>query len=214
MDGERAHADRRRDRRSEQGRLRSIVERLADGIVIGDAAGVIRFANPAAQELFGRSHKQLVGTPLGFPVVLGESAEVDVMRPGDGAITTELRVVDVEWGGAPAMLVSLRDITDRKRAAERERQLERERTARAEAEAASQAKSEFLATMSHELRTPLNAVIGYAELLDLGVAGALTTEQRQQVVRIRNSARHLLGLVNEVLDLSKVEAGRLSVHNR
>jgi hypothetical protein len=62
------------------------------------------------------------------------------------------------------------------------------------------------------LRTPLNAVIGYAELLDLGSAGALTNEQRHQLSRIRTSGRHLLGLVNEVLDLAKIEAGRLSVN--
>jgi hypothetical protein len=67
--------------------------------------------------------------------------------------------------------------------------------------------------MSHELRTPLNAVIGYAELLDLGIAGPITAEQRQQISRIRASGRHLLGLVSEVLDLAKVEAGRLSLQH-
>jgi hypothetical protein len=67
--------------------------------------------------------------------------------------------------------------------------------------------------MSHELRTPLNAVIGYAELLQLGIPGALTEDQRTQVTRILTSARHLLGLVNELLDLGQVDAGRLSVQS-
>jgi signal transduction histidine kinase len=129
-------------------------------------------------------------------------------------VTAELRVVEIDWENAPARLVSLRDITDRRQADERARQLARERAARAQAEAASQAKSEFLAMMSHELRTPLNAVIGYAELLDLGIAGPLTAEQRHQLSRIRTSGQHLLGLVNEVLDLAKIEAGGLSVQIR
>jgi signal transduction histidine kinase len=208
----RAGSDRRRSGRSEQSRLRSIVERMADGVVINGLDGVIRFANPAAEALFGRPASELEGTSFGFPAVAGETAEISVVRPGGVSVAAELRVVDMDWEGEPARLVSLREITDRKRAEERAAQLEGERIARAEAEAASQAKSEFLAMMSHELRTPLNAVIGYAELLDLGIAGALNPEQRHQISRILASGRHLLGLVNEVLDLAKVEAGRLSLH--
>jgi signal transduction histidine kinase len=77
------------------------------------------------------------------------------------------------------------------------------------AEEANQAKSMFLSTMSHELRTPLNAIGGYAELLEIGVRGPLSDEQLEQVERIRINQRHLLGLVNEVLDFAKLDAGRM-----
>jgi signal transduction histidine kinase len=83
--------------------------------------------------------------------------------------------------------------------------------ARALAEAANRAKSQFLANMSHEIRTPINAIIGYAELLELELAGPLNAKQCGQVERIRASGNHLLGLVNDVLDLAKVEAGGMQV---
>ncbi|HEU4565047.1 MAG TPA: ATP-binding protein [Gemmatimonadaceae bacterium] len=91
--------------------------------------------------------------------------------------------------------------------AERERLLEREREARQDAEAANRAKSDFLAVMSHELRTPLNAIGGYAELIELGVRGPVTAEQREDLARIRRSQLHLLGLINEVLNYTRIESG-------
>jgi signal transduction histidine kinase len=166
--------------------------------------------HPAAAQLFARSVRQLVGTEFGFAIASGGPAEIDLVRPDGKSVTAELRVVDVVWEGEPARLVSLRDITDRRRAEERARQVE---AARAQAEAANRAKSEFLATMSHELRTPLNAVIGYAQLLDLGIGGTLSPDQRHQVERIYASSRHLLGLVNEVLDLAKADVGQLRVQS-
>ena len=79
---------------------------------------------------------------------------------------------------------------------------------------ASRAKSNFLATISHELRTPINAIVGYTEILSLGIQGPLTAEQEESLGRVRTSAQHLLALVNEVLDLAKIESGTMQVVRR
>jgi PAS domain S-box-containing protein len=146
-------------------------------------------------------------------------------------------VVITALHGADGELVGFakvtRDLTERKRMeAELESMLARERQARQEAErlaeevqqqarvlttqtseleAASRAKSEFLANMSHELRTPINAIIGYVDLLEMGISGPVTEQQRAQLERIRASGQHLVGLIDEILDLAKAEAGRLNV---
>ena len=191
--------------------LRKIVTSIPDAVIVVGPQERIRFANPAAEALFDRPLAELVGLDMGTPVVESGKTELDVVRPGGSVVTAEVRFVEIEWNGEPARLITLRDVTDRRRAEERARQLERERQARVEAEAANHAKSEFLATMSHELRTPLNAIIGYSELLELGISGPLENTQQAQIRRITDSGKHLLSLVNEILDLAKVEAGRLTV---
>ena len=100
-----------------------------------------------------------------------------------------------------------RDLTERKASEER---AVRDASRLAAAEAASRTKSEFLATMSHELRTPLNAIGGYAELIDMGVAGAINEEQRSYLMRIRNSQQHLLAIINDLLNYSRSEAGQIT----
>src|SRR5690606_5737734 len=85
------------------------------------------------------------------------------------------------------------------------------RAAMQRAESADRIKSAFLATMSHELRTPLNSIIGFTGILLQQLAGPLNEEQRRQLEMVRGSARHLLALINDVLDISKIEAGQLEV---
>jgi PAS domain S-box-containing protein len=146
------------------------------------------------------------------------------MRRGDGSpIDVEMQVVAYVRGSQVEVQVVGHDITERKRAEQELRrhrhhleQLVQERTAelalaRDRAESADRLKSAFLATMSHELRTPLNSILGFSGVLLQGLAGPLNDEQGKQLGIVRDSARHLLALINDVLDISKIEAGQLRV---
>lgn len=97
------------------------------------------------------------------------------------------------------------------RVVEREELLRQAERARVEAEVANRAKMSFLTTMSHELRTPLNAIAGYAQIMELGVHGPVSDAQRSDLARIQRSQRHLLALINDVLNFAKIEAGRLQI---
>lgn len=186
----------------------AIVEHLPDALLILDANGQIQFANAAADRLFEQPAGGLPGSTFGYPIVDEGFAEIEIMRPGRTPLLVEIRTAEINWGDQTGRLVALRDVTDRKAMEERLRDLERDRT---DAEAANRVRADFLAVMSHELRTPLNAIVGYTDLLDLGVDGELSAQQHERLDRLRQSARHLLGLVNDVLDLAKLDAGRLSV---
>ena len=147
--------------------------------------------------------------PLARAVACGEVVRdevVEIERPDGTRRLVSLSAAPVRDadGRVDGALVTTVDVT------ERERLLAEAEAARAEAEAANRAKGEFLAVMSHELRTPLNAIGGYAELLELGIHGPVTPEQRTALERIQRSQRHLLGLIAGVLDYSRVEAGAVT----
>jgi signal transduction histidine kinase/DNA-binding response OmpR family regulator len=103
----------------DQSEIRFLVERNADGILVVDEDGVVLFANPAAEQIFGRPPRSLVGSPIGVPVTAGETAEIAIHKPDGGQIEAEVRVVETSWNHRPARLASLRDISARKAMEER-----------------------------------------------------------------------------------------------
>ena len=190
---------------------------------------VFEYVNAAYYQLVG--HRELLGRPVfeALPEVRGQGFEAlldTVVKSGEPFIGREVPVTVQRTPDSPpeerfvdlvyypireeedlqsGLVAHGSDVTEHV-LARREAQ-----RARAEAEQANQAKSQFLANMSHEIRTPINAVLGYTDLLDAGVAGPLTEQQHQFLQRIQSSSKHLLGLVNDVLDLSKIEAGEMLV---
>lgn len=139
----------RRELRELRDRFRSIIDKTADGILVVGTDGMVRFANEAAGRLFGRRPSELMGAPFGHPMVVGETTEIDLLRDGEPMVA-ELRVMETDWDGEPARIVSIRNITDRKSAEEQARDLVREQVARVEAEEAAH-RAEFLAEAARRL---------------------------------------------------------------
>jgi protein-histidine pros-kinase len=159
----------------------------------------------------------------GEHVVLNRRIELRAMRSNGSEFPAELAITPILGQDKPMFTGYLRDISDRKRAEQEMLQLNaelegrvRERTekltaANQELARANEAKDRFLATMSHELRTPLNAIIGFTGTLLMKLPGPLTADQENQLQTVRSSARHLLSLINDLLDLAKIESGKVEL---
>ena len=215
-----------REIRDERARLRTLLETLPEPIWLKDPDGVYLACNPAFEKVYNLRESELVGkTDADFT----DAESARFLRAKDQeAILADRTIVSEEWvtyaatgerillakvktpmrdgdGRLVGVLGIGRDVTE-------ERQIQEVLgAAKSQAEAANRAKSQFLSRMSHELRTPLNAIIGFSELLQLDMDNPLTGQQQEFLGHILNGASHLLALINEVLDLSRIETGRMEL---
>lgn len=207
--------------RQSEAKFRAIVENSSIGIGLIDMKGRIVENNPALCQILGYNQQELHGKHC-TDYIFKTTGELEFYKQLASGVRNRLEMercflhqdCRLVWAyvrvslilgtnGEPKFLLAMiEDITERKQT---ELKLQESKEA---AEAGSKAKSEFLATMSHELRTPLNAIMGLSQLLQQEIVGSLNDKQKEYVNCIYSSGEHLLSLINDILDLSKVEAGR------
>jgi PAS domain S-box-containing protein len=219
-----------------EAKYRDIVESANSVILRWTPEGRITFFNTFAQNFFGYPGDEILGRNISGTIVpvqdsvghdLSSLARDIAARPEAYAISENENIrknkdrVWVTWTNRPIRdeqgrvveILSIGVDSTKRVQAENELRfaLEELAVAKDRAEAADRLKSAFLATMSHELRTPLNSIIGFSGILRQGLAGPLNDEQKKQMEMVQNSADHLLALINDVLDISKIEAGQFQV---
>ncbi|RDH86691.1 MAG: hypothetical protein DIZ78_07240 [endosymbiont of Escarpia spicata] len=205
-------------------RTRAIIDSAADGIIVIDSKGIVETFSPSAEILFGYDASEIIGNNINMLMpeptrskhdsylakylpgrqsgVISSRVEVKGLRQDGDAFPMELSVSELMVGNKQMFVGIMRDTTERKQAEQAMAE------AKEAAEASSQAKSDFLANMSHEIRTPMNAIIGMSKL---ALGTDLNPKQHNFIRKVHYSAELLLGIINDVLNISKVEAGKLEI---
>ncbi|MCX5632250.1 MAG: PAS domain S-box protein [Phycisphaerae bacterium] len=174
----------------------NIVAKSIDGIVIVDKTGTVQFTNTAAETFLGNGGEKLIGQIFRFPINTGQITEIDIIRDNKEPGVAEMRVVETKWNNNPAWLALLRDITERKKTEEKLKK-------------SMEVKSEFTSMVSHELRTPLTAIKEGIALVFDGLAGEVNEEQKELLGISKKNVDRLTRLINEVLDLQKLDSGMM-----